>query len=324
VGFFLSENSPSPKSHRYVSGSESGSTESVRLIDPNKRVVSEVTYKEVIENESYSRNENGEFFWTSPTPGEVNWFFDPELYSSGTVLRVIDGDTLEVDFGHDIRTIRLLGVDAPETKHPDKEPEFYGPESHEFLAGLVSGKELRFEFDTDIFDTYDRLLAYAWLGDELINLTMLEGGYAKLYDRFTFSKMDEFSGAEERARLAELGLFGGRMGEPEAIESAEEIPYEVSYVGSDVEAPDFDYGFYSLLFETNISTRVVTNIRVVDISRLKDGVFGAASSDSCFDVYFDTDKQTSLILRLLYSQSTLFSIHQDCFGEACIMSKIFF
>ena len=58
--------------------------------------------------------------------------------------RVIDGDTL---FLANSEYVRLIGVDTPETKHPQKPVEYFGKEAYEFAKRMVQGKEVRLEYD---------------------------------------------------------------------------------------------------------------------------------------------------------------------------------
>jgi micrococcal nuclease len=60
------------------------------------------------------------------------------------VKRVIDGDTLLLAKGE---YVRLIGVDTPETKHPQKPVEYFGKEAYQFTKRMVEGKEVRLEYD---------------------------------------------------------------------------------------------------------------------------------------------------------------------------------
>ena len=75
------------------------------------------------------------------------------------VRRVIDGDTLELDNGEDVR---LIGVDTPETKHPKKPVERFGKEATAFTMRLVEGQEVRLAYDQQRKDKYGRTLAYVY------------------------------------------------------------------------------------------------------------------------------------------------------------------
>ena len=61
----------------------------------------------------------------------------PQAY---IVKRVIDGDTLQLTNGE---IIRLIGVDTPETKHPQKQVEYYGKEAYAFARKMVEEKAER-------------------------------------------------------------------------------------------------------------------------------------------------------------------------------------
>ena len=71
------------------------------------------------------------------------------------VQRVIDGDTIELENGE---TVRYIGIDTPETKHPEKGIEYYGQEAYLANKNLVEGKTVRLEFDVKERDKYGRLL----------------------------------------------------------------------------------------------------------------------------------------------------------------------
>ncbi len=84
----------------------------------------------------------------------------------GQVVRVIDGDTIQVCcvFGDRVK-VRYIGVDTPETHHPMKGIERYGKEASEANRKLVDGKTVRLEFDVQQLDRYGRTLAYVYLED---------------------------------------------------------------------------------------------------------------------------------------------------------------
>ena len=93
--------------------------------------------------------------WTVPAQSE-----------SGVVVRVVDGDTLKVWISEKIQTVRLIGVDTPETKHPTKGVQRGGPEASAFTQAQLDRKTVRLEADPagDDVDRYDRLLRYVYLG----------------------------------------------------------------------------------------------------------------------------------------------------------------
>ena len=87
---------------------------------------------------------------------------DPDIPPGhGRVVRVVDGDTVVVDLDGHERTVRLLGIDTPETHHPDRPVECHGPEAAARLAELLpAGTEVRLERDVEPLDRYGRLLAH--------------------------------------------------------------------------------------------------------------------------------------------------------------------
>ncbi len=94
-----------------------------------------------------------------------------------TVTRVIDGDTLEVARAGVETTVRLLNVDAPETKHPTKAVGCLGPEAAAFLTRLLPpGTHVELEYDGEQLDRYGRTLAGVWLQDDLVNAAVAGAG----------------------------------------------------------------------------------------------------------------------------------------------------
>ena len=99
---------------------------------------------------------------------------------NGKVLRVIDGDTLLVDVEGSKEKVRLIGVNTPETRHPEIGAQYFGKEASRYTEGRLQGKRVRLETDVEERDQYGRLLAYVWLGDELFNATLIEEGMAQV------------------------------------------------------------------------------------------------------------------------------------------------
>jgi micrococcal nuclease len=94
-----------------------------------------------------------------------------------TVTRVVDGDTVEISPAVEgVSEVRLIGVDTPETKDPSEEVEQFGPEASEFATARLQGQQIAVELDAGTTDSYGRLLAYVYLGDEMFNETLVEEG----------------------------------------------------------------------------------------------------------------------------------------------------
>jgi serine protease Do len=92
-----------------------------------------------------------------------------------TVKRVIDGDTFVIESDE---RVRLIGIDTPETVHPRRDIEPFGPEASEFTKNAIEGKQVRLEFDVEIYDVFKRLLAYVYVDDVLLNEQLLLEGLA--------------------------------------------------------------------------------------------------------------------------------------------------
>jgi len=126
------------------------------------------------------------------------------------VLEVLDGDTIVVAFPDGrADTVRILGVDTPETHHPTKGVECFGPEAAEYTASRLTGRVVRLEGDVEPRDIYDRRLAYVVVDGHQYGRELLRLGLAR------FLVLDpnraharELLTAELAARRASRGLWG--------------------------------------------------------------------------------------------------------------------
>jgi len=127
-----------------------------------------------------------------------------------TVSRVIDGDTIEVRIAGQIEKVRLIGVDTPETVHPNKPVEYFGKEASAFTKRLLQGKGVVLRDDpmNRDRDRYHRLLRYVYLENgTLVNAEIIRQGYGFAYTKYPFSLMEEFRALEREAREKERGLW---------------------------------------------------------------------------------------------------------------------
>lgn len=135
------------------------------------------------------------------------------------VVSVVDGDTVKVRVGGRVETVRLIGIDAPEAATSGRPAQCFGPESTAKAKELLAGKVARLEFDESQGrrDRYDRLLAYVWVNDVLVNDWMIRQGYAREFTyRLPYRYQAAFQAAEQEARAAGRGLWaantcGGRQ-----------------------------------------------------------------------------------------------------------------
>lgn len=139
--------------------------------------------------------------------------------SSGQVVRVmkvIDGDTIEVSIGGENKKVRLIGIDTPETVDPRRSVGCFGKEASNETHRLLDNQSVVLVKDVSEADKYDRLLRYVYLvkSDDnwlFVNDYLVRSGFAKSY---TYppdvAHQAEFVEAEAAAREAKLGLWGSK------------------------------------------------------------------------------------------------------------------
>ena len=125
------------------------------------------------------------------------------------VVRVIDGDTIEVSIGGETYKVRYIGIDTPETKHPNKGVEWMGLEAAAKNEELVGGRMVGLEKDVSETDRYDRLLRYVWVEGLMVNAALVWLGYAQVSTYPPDVKYtDLFLQLQREACQAERGLCG--------------------------------------------------------------------------------------------------------------------
>ncbi|HZN13315.1 MAG TPA: thermonuclease family protein [Acidimicrobiales bacterium] len=130
---------------------------------------------------------------------------------AATVAKIVDGDTIHVRIdGHD-QTVRLIGIDTPETHKPNTPVECFGVEATKALGRLIpKGTPIRLERDAEARDRYGRLLAYVFRqrDRQFVNLEMARDGYAAAYTYPpNVAHADEIVAAAADARDAGRGLW---------------------------------------------------------------------------------------------------------------------
>jgi endonuclease YncB( thermonuclease family) len=132
-----------------------------------------------------------------------------------TLEKIIDGDTLDVRFDtslpfteEPIVRIRFIGIDAPEITNANAAIIAYGNESKTFLGALLENKKIELQFDTELFDTYGRLLAYVYDNSgHSLQEQMLENGMATVIEGYSFSQRTQYEEIENAAREAGRGQW---------------------------------------------------------------------------------------------------------------------
>jgi micrococcal nuclease len=122
-----------------------------------------------------------------------------------TVSRVIDGDSIVLDTGEQVR---YLGIDAPEMGKQAGGPQFYAREAVAFNKQLVLLKKVRLEFDEERHDAYGRILAYVFVKNIFVNAEMVRRGYARAMIKPPNIKYkDLFVKYQNEAMGKEIGLW---------------------------------------------------------------------------------------------------------------------
>ena len=163
---------------------------------------------------------NTESTETTPLPDTV----DGESVTV-TVTRVIDGDTMEIEYPNGTEdTVRLLGVDTPETTLSRVSPDEFtgipdttagrdhlfewGEQATIFAEDKLEGTQVQMVFDpdSDRRGYFGRLLVYLYVDGENFNERLLAEGYARMYDS-QFSLRKKFAAVEQEAQASNVGLW---------------------------------------------------------------------------------------------------------------------
>ena len=133
----------------------------------------------------------------------------------GRIVEAVDGDTVKVlGSGGRRYSVRLIGIDTPETRRPGVGIECGGPQASAHMKTLAPpGTRVRLRTDPtqDTYDRYERLLAYVTTRDGTsLQARMLAAGWATtyVYDDKPFQRVERFREAERRARAAGRGVHG--------------------------------------------------------------------------------------------------------------------
>jgi micrococcal nuclease len=127
------------------------------------------------------------------------------------VVKVVDGDTVDVDIDGKTERIRIIGINTPETVDPRKLVECFGKEASARAKQLLDGKSVRLEADPSQGerDKYDRLLRFVFLEDGTdFGNTMIKDGYAHEYTYDSpYKYQSEYRAAQRDAESGKRGLW---------------------------------------------------------------------------------------------------------------------
>lgn len=127
------------------------------------------------------------------------------------VLDVVDGDTIKVARGGAEVTVRILGMDTPETHDPRKPVQCFGPTAAARAGQLLAGRSVGLTRDPtqSVHDKYGRELDYVWLPDgTLYDWVMIRDGYAHEYTYHSpYEYRAAFVAAQQQAKAARRGFW---------------------------------------------------------------------------------------------------------------------
>lgn len=133
--------------------------------------------------------------YSGPAPAE------PEFVLSGTVIRVVDGDTVDVRLSSGPIRVRLYGIDTPERAQP------FGRASTAYLVTMIKRQEVQLLPVAQ--DAYDRIVAVLYLGDVNVNAELVRTGHAWAYRKYLGTLADDaaYCRLEGQARDSGFGLW---------------------------------------------------------------------------------------------------------------------
>lgn len=140
---------------------------------------------------------------TSPAP-------QPSARTSAIVDRVVDGDTLKIQLNGKIETLRIIGIDTPETVDPRKPVQCFGAAASTRAKKLLTGKQIELESDPTQGDRdkYQRMLRYVFIDNIDYGLTTIQEGYAHEYTyAMPYKYQSLYKAAQRDAELKKRGLW---------------------------------------------------------------------------------------------------------------------
>ena len=143
-----------------------------------------------------------QFIWPEPEQSPDSLSYD--------VIRAIDGDTLLISIEGIETTVRLIGIDAPESVHPDEEENTAeGEQASLWMKQYIAGKRVMLEYDQELNDRYGRTLAYVYVDNMLLEDVLLTMGLARTLTMEPNTRYQHhFEMLEKEARDSGSGFWG--------------------------------------------------------------------------------------------------------------------
>jgi len=188
-------------------GSENNK-EKLEIINPENNVSTEINLEE-----------NSTEKTILPTQPEAQQKVETESIKSYKVVKVVDGDTISVNINGVNTTVRMIGIDTPETVDPRKPVQCFGQEASNKAKSILSNQMVQLELDSSQgkYDKYDRLLAYVFLSDGTnFNEYIIKEGYSYEYTYSTpYKYQGAFKSAQKDAQINKRGLWADGVCEEE-------------------------------------------------------------------------------------------------------------
>lgn len=155
------------------------------------------------------------------------------------VVKVVDGDTIDLDYFGKTERVRMIGVNTPESVDPRKPVECYGKEAAIEAAKLLANKMVSIESDKtqDDRDKYGRMLRYVKIKDgPFYNLEIIKRGFAYEYTfKVPYAQQKNFKSAQTDAQKNQRGLWAeracGRKNAAKTNEAAKAVTINLSTTG---------------------------------------------------------------------------------------------
>lgn len=196
------------------------------------------------------------------------------------VLKVVDGDTFKCMIDGKEQTIRLIGVDTPESVNPKKEKNTVeGKIASEYTKKYLENRDVELEFDIQKTDKYGRVLAYVWNGDTMFNFKLIRDGIAKPMTIAPNVKYSEIiKNLEKTAVENNKGFFNKDYNEKDILEKiSKERIKEENNENDTKEALEYDFSVTKYNSDNSVEFKVYNKN---NNEFLKDFVFTIREKDS--------------------------------------------
>ena len=166
-----------------------------------------------------------------------------------TLDKCVDGDTARFVIDGEVKTVRFLAINAPEIAHGGSEAEAYGDEASKYTCdALNNAKSIKLQYDpkSDITDKYDRVLAWVFIDNELLQEKLIRNGLAQVkyvYDDYLY--VSDLQALEIKAQEEKIGMWSDNVDESYSI--ADSILNIISGEFSDHDLLVYSFGILAII-----------------------------------------------------------------------------